>query len=290
MKYVDFRKFTDEHGAQPIYLFEGEEVYFREKGEQLLKTRFVAEPTLDFASFDGTALKGDKISALIEAVNCFPFISEKRMIKVTEFYPTEKEYETYLKKLFDDPPVSSMLVIVNSGKGKAGTAALAKLKTVTAVDCGRSDEETIKKWIYLTMKKAGIYADGVTCSLLCAYCNYDMARVAKETEKLTVYCGAIKAERLTDEMVKENVYPESEYKIYELTDAISRKNYAEFIRIMQDFTQKNMDAVSLLSMIGSYFKTLQNVSAMRGSDAQVAAELGVKEFVVKKKSGRGGKV
>ena len=31
MKYVEFKKFTDENGALPIYLFEGEEVYFREK-------------------------------------------------------------------------------------------------------------------------------------------------------------------------------------------------------------------------------------------------------------------
>ena len=64
MKYVEFRKFTDENGAQPIYLFEGEEGYFREKGEQLLKTRFVQEPTLDYASFDGTSMKGDGIKTL----------------------------------------------------------------------------------------------------------------------------------------------------------------------------------------------------------------------------------
>ena len=45
MKYVDFKKFTDENGAQPIYLFEGEEIYFREKGELLLKSRFVQDET-----------------------------------------------------------------------------------------------------------------------------------------------------------------------------------------------------------------------------------------------------
>ena len=59
MKYVDFRKFTDEHGAQPIYLFEGEEVYFHEKGEALLRSRFVQEPLLDYVAFDGNALKGE---------------------------------------------------------------------------------------------------------------------------------------------------------------------------------------------------------------------------------------
>ena len=46
MKYVDFRKYTDENGAQPIYLFEGEEVYFREKGEALLKARFLQDRLL----------------------------------------------------------------------------------------------------------------------------------------------------------------------------------------------------------------------------------------------------
>ena len=75
MKYVDFRKFTDENGACPIYLFEGEEGYFTEKGEAMLKTRFVQEPTLDYVAFDGASLKGDKLKTLIDAVNSFPFIS-----------------------------------------------------------------------------------------------------------------------------------------------------------------------------------------------------------------------
>ena len=88
MKYVDFRKFTDENGAKPIYLFEGEEAYFREKGEALLKARFLQEPTLDYASFDGTTLKGDALKTLADAINSFPFVSEKRIVRVSEFYPT----------------------------------------------------------------------------------------------------------------------------------------------------------------------------------------------------------
>ena len=78
MKYVDFRKFTDENGAMPIYLFEGEEVYFREKGEQLIKSRFLQDATLDYSSFDGNTLKGDSINAAVDAVNSFPFLSQKQ--------------------------------------------------------------------------------------------------------------------------------------------------------------------------------------------------------------------
>lgn len=282
MKYIDFKKFTDENGAQPIYLFEGEEVYFREKGEAMLKARFLQEPTLDYATFDGNALKGDKIKALVDAVNCFPFVSEKRVVRVNEFYPTEKDFDFYLKDLFANPPRDSILLIVNGGKGKTGMAALAKKPNVTYVDCARSDEETIKKWVYVTCKRAGIYADGVTCGKLANYCVYDMARIAQETEKLLGYCTATGAQRLTDELVDELVYPDAEYKIYELANALARKNYSTYMRVIKDLSTRGFNETSLLSSLASYFKGLYETSLCKGSDQDVATALGIKEYAARK--------
>lgn len=282
MKYVDFKKFTDENGAQSIYLFEGEEGYFREKGEMLLKARFLQEPTLDYISFDGASLKGDKLSEIVDALNAFPFMSERRIVRVTEFYPTEKEYETYLRGAFENPPTSGMLLIVNSAKPKTGGATLSKKPNVTYIDCGKSDEETIKKWIYLTCKKEGVYADGVTCGKLAVYCNLDMARIAKETEKLLSYCQAEKIERLTDEIVDALVYPDAEYKLYELTNALARKNHGSFMKILNELAVKGYNEHSLMSSLASYFKGLYEVSCMKGSDGEIAAALGIKEYAVKK--------
>ncbi len=282
MKYVDFKKFTDENGAMPVYLFEGEEVYFRERGEALLKSLFLQEPTLDFAAFDGAALKGDKLKNLADAWNCFPFVSAKRVVRVSEFYPTEKEFEFYLAPLFQDPPQDGMLIICNESKGKAGTAALAKKPNVTYVDCGRSDEETIKKWIYVTCKRAGVYADGITCGKIASYCAFDMSRISKETEKLLAYCEATGAERLTDELVDELVFPDSEYKIYELANAIARKNYSLYMRIVGDLTTQGYNETALLSALASYFKGLYETSVSKGSDKEVAAALGIKEYAAKK--------
>ncbi len=282
MKYVDFKKFTDENGAQSVYLLEGEEAYFREKGEGMLKEKYVQEPTLDYISFEGSALKGEKIKTLTDAVNCFPFISQKRMVRVTEFYPTDKEYEQYLQEMFENPPIDSILLIVNSGKGKKDSAALVKKPNVTYVDCGRADEETIKKWIYVTCKRAGVFADGITCGKIAEYCLFDMARISKETEKLLVYCEALSVTRLTDEIVDEIVYPDSEYKIFELANAVSRKNYSEYMRISSELLSKGFDEIALLSSLANYFKNLFEASVMRGGDKEVATALGLKEYAVKK--------
>ena len=282
MKYIDFKNFTDENVAMPIYLFEGEESYFREKGEQLLKNKYLQEPTLDYASFEGNSLNGENVKGLIDSLNTYPFISDKRVVKITEFYPTEKEYEKYLKQLFECPPLSGMLLIVNTSKPKTGQANLSKKKNVTFVDCSKADEETIKKWIYITCKRKGVRIDGVTSGILTQYCNLDMARISKETEKLLSYCEGQGVTHITDELVDSLVYPETEYKIYELTNALSVKNHVAFVTILNELSLKGNNELSILSFIASYFKTLYDISVMKGSDSQIATALGVKEYAVKK--------
>lgn len=282
MKYVDFRKYTEEHGAPSVCILEGEEDYFKTKGAGYLVDKFVSEATLDYASFDGQTLKGDKIKALVAAVEAYPFMSERRVVKVSEFYPTEKEYETYLKNLFENPPPTGILLIVNDGKGKQGAAKLSDKPNVTYVDCGRGDEETVKKWIYVTAKRAGVYADTITCGKIAAYCVGDMSRISMETEKLLVYSAANGLNKLTDEIVDAVVYPDSEYKIYELAGALSRRNHAAFLKIVKDLSSKGFDEISLLSSLVYHFKGLYECSVTKGNDREVAAALGLKEYAVKK--------
>lgn len=282
MKYVDLKKFTDENGACPIYLFEGEETYFHVKGEELLKTRFVQEPTLDYVSYDGATLKGERLMAFTDAWNSFPFISQKRLIKVTEFYPSEKEYDVYLKKAFANANPDAILLIVNTGKGKTGVASLSKKPNVTTVDCSRADRETIKKWIYLTCKREDVYVDGVSCERLTEYCVGDMSRIAKETEKLLGYCHAKSLQHLTDEIIDLLVYPDTEYKIYELATALANKNYSVFMRISQELLTKGCNEHVQLSSLAGYFKNVYDCSVLGGSEKEIATALGLREYGVKK--------
>jgi DNA polymerase III delta subunit len=109
-----------------------------------------------------------------------------------------------------------------------------------------------------------------------------MSRVAKETEKLLGYCQAKGETRLTDEIVEALVFPDSEYKIYELANALSRKNYTEYMKIVKDLSTRGFNEIALLSSLASYFKGLYEVSRCEGSDREVAATLGIKEYAAKK--------
>lgn len=282
MKFTDFKKHLQTAGAGSIYLLDGEDAYFRDKALSMLRAGIV-EPQLNATSFSGAELKGEKIRALSDAVYTLPFLSEKRLVSVTDFYPSEKEYELYLKPLFEKPVETSILVIVNGGGGgkpKAGACDWKKKPNVIAVDCSRADEETVTKWAYLTMKQAGVASDGGACGAVARYCNCDMARVSKETEKLIEYAGAGGKITLAD--VDNLVYKDAEYKLYELTQAAAGGNYGRFMEIMDGMVGKGLDENAFLNALCSHFRTLLEVATMEGSNAQVAEKLGMKEFAVRK--------
>lgn len=281
MKYVDFKKYTDEHGACPVYLFEGEDAYFREGGITLLLKRFVADKTLDFASFEGAWVKNNA-AALSAACVSYPFLSERRLVRVTEWYPSEKEYESILKPLVENPAPNTVLAIVNASKSKSGAVKLSVKKGITVVDCAKADESTLIRWIYLSLKRAGIDCDAETCARVAEYCVHDMSRIAKETEKLIDYCAAKGEMRLDDSLVDEIVYPDGEYKIYELSNALASGDGGKFERIAAELFIKGFDETALLSSLNSYFRTLYEVSVALGGEKEIAATLGMNEYAVKK--------
>lgn len=276
MKFTELKNDIKE-GARSIYLLEGDDAYFRMKGEEMIKSAFVHMPELNFSSFDGETLKGSALTSLTSAIESFPFMAEKRVIKVTSLHPSESEYENYLKKTFENFPSTSILLIVNA-EGKKGVD-LKRKGYITYVDCNRSDEETVAKWAYLTFKHANISASVDVCTAIARYCLCNMSRVALEVEKLIDYK---KQGVLTREEVDGLVFKDADFRIYEMTNAISRRDFGKFMEIQFELCQKNGDETGVLSGLFSYFKNLLTVVSSDESDLELAKLLKMKEYGVKK--------
>lgn len=281
MKFTELKDSLKE-GAQSIYLLEGEDAYFRGSGEQMIKAAYLTMPELNYAAFDGDNIKGAAYTELVAAVKNYPFMAEKRIVKVSELYPSESDFTKYLQPLFEDFPPPTILIIVNSG-GKKGVD-LKRKKNVTYVNCGKAEPESVHKWIYITLKRAGIAAPVSVCEKIADYCLNDMSRVAMETQKIIAYKGG---GALTDEEVDELVFKDAEYRIYELTNTVPRRNFSRFCEIADEILKKGGDELMLLNGFLNNFKTLLSVTAARGSDGAVAAELGMKEYSVKKSREQG---
>ena len=276
MKFTELKD-SISNGAESIYLLEGEDAYFRLKAEEMIKQAILEMPELNYSAFEGENLKGSALGELVAAVKNYPFMAEKRVIKVTDFYPSESEYDNYLKPLFEDFPQSSILIIVNHG-GKKGVE-LKRKKSVTYVDCSKAEPESVARWAYITFKRAGIACSAAACENLAAYCVYNMSRVSVEVQKLIDYKGS---GELTMAEIDDLVYKDADYRIYEMTGAVARRDFTKYCVVSADLKSKGFDEISILNGLFSYFRTLLSAANSSLSDGQYAKENGMKEFSVKK--------
>ncbi len=280
MKFTQLAKSLKEDGLASFYLIEGEETYFRDHAVRAIRDACgLMNPALNDVRIEGEALKGEGLSSLPAQLLTLPFFDEKRLVRAYEFYPTEREWESVIKGYAASPCPSTVFVVVNSGAGKKG-CDLKRKGGVTYVDCGKEDEETLSKWLYGVARRAALSFDGDALTLMVRYCNCDAARMKLETEKLALLLG--EGGRITREIVESEIAKDVEYKIYELTQAASRKNASAFSEILGDLMAKGYDENAALASLTAHFRTLSEIVTMKGSDAEIGAALGIKPYAVQK--------
>lgn len=273
MKFTQLKEDIKE-GARSIYLIEGDDAYFRQKAEEQIKCAFLELPELNYTAFDGAQYKGANLSEITSALSAYPFMAEKRLVKLSEFYPTEGDYEKYLKSVFENFPETTVLLIVNS-QGKKGVD-LKRKKCVTYIDCNKSDRETVAKWAYVTFKRAGLSSTVEACEAVADYCLCDMARVSKEVEKLIEYG---KGGQITGQIVDELVYKDADFRIYQMTGAVARRDFSTFAEICFDLLSKGYDENAVIASLLNYFKNLLTVAEADMSDKELAATLKMSDYV-----------
>lgn len=279
MKFVQLAKNLKEEGLAPVYLIEGEEAYFREHAVETIRAACaLSQPALNDERLEGDALKGEELARLPARLSTLPFFDERRLVRLYEYYPAEKEWESILKPYCQSPCPTTVLLIVNAG-AKKGTD-LKRRSGITYVDCGRETEETLARWLYGLARRKELSLDGDAASLMVRYCNQDAARMKLELEKFGLYLGH--GGRITRETVENYVAKDAEYKIYELTQAASRGNSSAFFEILSDLMEKGFDESAALSSLTSHYRTLMEISEMRGTDAEIGQTLGIKPYAVQK--------
>ncbi|MBQ3597290.1 MAG: DNA polymerase III subunit delta [Clostridia bacterium] len=270
MTYSEFKNKVENGEFSCIYLLEGEDAYFRERGLALLKNHAIEQPELNY-----NVLFGEKVTdqEIISSLTAYPFMSPRRLTVVREYYPKK---EGWMKEYFSNPVKESLLVIVN----EKPCDLIKKMPNVQVVECGRADNSIIARWVKGTCAKANVDIDLQTARTVAEYCLSDMVRVDNETQKLISY--ALFKGQITQEDVDLLVNRDSEYKIYEMTDYIGQKKFDKAFTVVKELLNKGEPLQKLFVSVYNYFRTLLHVSLSELSDDKLAAMLSVPSFVIKK--------
>lgn len=272
MKYTEFKKITQEGKEFSTYVLAGEDAYFRERGLALIKKTFLSEPSLNLANFNGDADVGE----IVVSLNSYPFMSKKRVTVVREFYPKQEALKGGLKEYFSTPSTHSVLIIIN----QKSHDVFKKFESVCEVDCGKAETPLLVKWIQAEVKKFNVIVSYQVANLLVEFCLSDMSRIEKETYKLIDYVGV--GNEITEIDVKNLVAKDNEYKIYEMTDYISRKQFDLALSVIDDMGSKGEPPQRILTAVYNYYRRLLHSAISGKTHLELAKSFGIKEYPAKK--------
>ncbi|MBR5439597.1 MAG: DNA polymerase III subunit delta [Clostridia bacterium] len=275
MKFLELKN-SVKNEIFPIYYIEGEDAFLRQNALITLKNAFLVEPDFNLTNFTGADLKAD-IESFLTAVRSYPFLSDKRIIVVSEYYPTATDLKgKKLKEFFNTVEETSIVIFINS----KACAPLKNQPNITVVDCNKLDLESIVKYLRASLLKSNIVIDSSAVQMLVEYTSYDMAKINGEINKLISYVGDNGV--IDEEAVNAITVKDTEYQIYELSGYIADKNNQKAFQTLSDMLSKNEDKQKLFISIYFHFRRLLHVSISNLSDVELANSLGVKEFAVKK--------
>ncbi len=259
--------------VERIYLVSGEDAFFISYALKLICDKCLSEPDLNLTTFGGQEVKGNP-DKLISALVSYPFMSEKRVVAVKEYYPLAADIKA-LSGYFNDPCETTVFVICNSNPSES----LAKQKNVTFVDCAKGDNLLISGWINNKVRSEGCTISSLATAKLIDFCDGDMTRINGETEKLIAYSGE---GEISEEVVDALCVKETEYKLYEVVDFIASRRYDKAYETFIEMLDSSGDGQKLFVSLYYHFRKLLFASVSGESDGVLAAHLGIKEYAVKK--------
>ena len=245
----------------PVYILQGEEPYFIDRLVDAFEEYVVDEADRDFDFKVYYGAEAD-IEAVAAHAKQYPLMSDRQLVILKEAQSMQQA-KTQLDKLEQyvlRPTQTTVFVIAFKGDKLGATSKLMKAASKSGVVVFTSDKVRDYQLAgpirdYCTGKKIGI-EDGAV-DLLAQYVGNDLSKLFGEIDKLIVACGK-DTRTISAEMVQKNIGVSKEFNNFELTNALTRRDYAQASRIVDYFARnpKQNPTVVTAATIFNFFSRL----------------------------------
>lgn len=246
---------------KPVYWLEGEEPYFIDQIIDYAEHKIMSESE---AGFNLTVFYGKDADwpTIINACKRYPMFADKQVVILKEAQQMRdiEKLESYI-----DNPLTSTIFVV-SYKEKKLDARTKFAKTVKAkgelFSTKKLYDNQLPDWTGDMVRRHGLTIEPKALLLLVDHIGNDLNRLENEVEKLAVNLGAGK--NITEDDIETYIGVSKEFNVFELQDALAKKDLSKAIRIIQYFESnpKAAPIQQLLPTLYGYFSKLYTVSAM----------------------------
>ena len=272
----ELKKAVKEGAPKRLYLFYGEEAFLRDDCLSLLKGA-ILPPGLEDFNLHTAQGKECSVDWIEQAVDCLPMMSERTLVAVTDFdlFGLADKAKERLAEVLSNLPDYCCLVFVYDllaykPPARDKLAALLK-KEGAVVNFQRQEQKTLAAWICRQFEKAGKSVDSADAEYLVFLVGDLMHDLSAEIGKIAAYAAHSRVTRADMDAV---AIPKVEAVVYQMTDAMARKDFDKAAGVLADLLHSREAPVMILSVMGKYFQQLYTaklyLDAGKGRDELMA--------------------
>lgn len=246
-----------------VYLLMGEEPYYIDLIVDAIEQNVVKEEN---QAFDQIVFYGadSDLDVVIASARQYPVMGDRQLVILKEAQ-TCAGSKTQLDKFasyISQPNDQGVFVLAFKGDNLSATSAIMKAASKAGDKVVVFKSPKIKDYQlagpikdYCRQKKIGIEEPAV--QILIEYIGNSLQKLFGEIDKLIVSAGP-GAQRITARMVEDNIGISKDFNNFELTKALSTKDYPKTMRILSYFRKnpKNNPTVMTTSILQKYFSQL----------------------------------
>lgn len=246
-----------------VYLLMGEEPYYIDLIVDAIERSVVLEENRAFDQLIFYGADAD-LDVVIASAQQYPVMGDRQLVILKEAQ-TLSSAKTQLERLASyiaNPNRRGVLVVAYKGDNLNATSALMKAASKASDNVVVFKSPKIKDYQlsspvkdYCRLKKIAIEEQAV--QILIEYIGNSLQKLFGEIDKLIV-ASVSGGQRITAEMVEENIGISKEFNNFELTKAIANKDYPKTLRILDYFRKnpKNNPSVLTTGILFKFFSQL----------------------------------
>ena len=274
MKYIEL-KTKLKQGINNTYLIFGDDRYLCYDALKKIEGAL----SLSIVDMNSVTISGENTTAkdIVESANLYPFGDKYRLVVVKNFNPAKDKQAFQTIQDYVNKPLNSTILVFFSPDG---SDFFKGMKNIESIDCSKIDAKTISAFVKNQLAKNSIGSNDETIDKLILYCNFDMARITSELEKLIAY--VLDTKILTSEIVEKNVTQDREFQVFQLAEFIAKGDGDSAIKLIDSIMIKAGMGLAILSPLYNNYRRALFVSINKDkTNAELANALSVKEFAIK---------
>ncbi|MBA3665118.1 MAG: DNA polymerase III subunit delta [Bacteroidetes bacterium] len=286
---------------KPVYFLSGEEAYYIDEISDYIENNVLEEADREFNQNIVYGKDADLVSILGLAKQ-FPMMSEYQVVIVKEAQnlkelnksaggddegsaakPAAGGAVQQLLHYITHPQPTTILVFCYKYKtiDKRSSVAKSLQKNAVYFESARMYDNQVPEWITNHIKSLNYTISPKASFLMGEFLGNDLSKISNEIKKLII--NLTPGSEITTDLIQNNIGISKEYNVFELQDALAKKDILKANRIILHFAanEKEHPLVMTVSSLYSYFSKILKFHFLPDkSKFAAAAALGVNPFFV----------